>query len=56
MSHKKKDLDLLVEAFDKTCKKINEAILNNVSFKSLLTCKPMSPVFKGLRERNAVSN
>ncbi len=56
MSHKKKDLDLLVEAFDKTCKKINDAILNNVSFKSLLTCKPMSPVFKGLRERNAVSN
>ena len=56
MSHKKKDLDLLVKAFDKTCQKINDAILNNVSFKSQLTCKPMSPVFKGLRERNAVSN
>ena len=39
-----------------TCKKIRYAIDKKKSFKSLLTCKPMSPVFKGLRERNAVSN
>lgn len=56
MSHKKKDLDLLIKAFDLTCKKIKFAIDNKKPFKSLLTCKPMSPVFKGLRERNAVSN
>lgn len=56
MSHKKKDLDLLNNAFDMTCKKIRYAIDKKKSFKSLLTCKPMSPVFKGLRERNAVSN
>ena len=56
MSHKKKDLDLLIQSFDKTCKKINYAVTHKLSFRSLLTCKPMSPVFKGLRERNAVSN
>tara|TARA_B100000941_G_C28507650_1_gene558411 strand:+ start:2628 stop:4019 length:1392 start_codon:yes stop_codon:yes gene_type:complete len=56
MSHKKKDLNLLIKAFDKTCEKISLAVSRKKSFRSLLTCKPMSPVFKGLRERNAVSN
>ncbi len=56
MSHRKKDLDLLIKAFDKTCKKISNAVEQKISFINLLTCKPMSPVFKGLRERNAVSN
>ena len=56
MSHKKKDLDLLIKAFDLTCKTIKLSITSKKSFKSFLTCKPMSPVFKGLRERNAVSN
>ena len=56
MSHKKKDLDLLSKAFDLTCKKIRYALDKKRTFKSFLTCKPMSPVFKGLRERNAVSN
>ena len=46
----------LVDLFDKTCEKISLAVSRKKSFRSLLTCKPMSPVFKGLRERNAVSN
>jgi glutamate-1-semialdehyde aminotransferase len=50
------DLNILINAFDKTCFKIKSAIDSNRPFKKLLTCKPMSPVFKGLRERNAVSN
>lgn len=52
----KKDLDLIVNAFDKTCSVISKAINSRKSIKSFLRCKPMSPVFKGLRERNAVSN
>ena len=52
----KKDLDLIVKAFDKTCSVISKAINSRKSIKSFLRCKPMSPVFKGLRERNAVSN
>jgi len=55
-SHKLSDLNILISAFDKTCFKIKSAIDSNRPFKNLLTCKPMSPVFKGLRERNAVSN
>jgi len=55
-SHKLSDLNILINAFDKTCFKIKSAIDSNRPFKKLLTCKPMSPVFKGLRERNAVSN
>jgi hypothetical protein len=55
-SHKLSDLNILINAFDKTSFKIKSAIDSNRPFKNLLTCKPMSPVFKGLRERNAVSN
>lgn len=55
-SLKLSDLNILINAFDKTCFKIKSAIDSNRPFKKLLTCKPMSPVFKGLRERNAVSN
>tara|TARA_Y100001970_G_scaffold291726_1_gene430043 strand:- start:1406 stop:2800 length:1395 start_codon:yes stop_codon:yes gene_type:complete len=56
MSHSRKDLDLLIKAFDKTCSTINRAVKDRKNFRKYLTCKPMSPVFKGLRERNAVSN
>ena len=56
ISHSKKDLDLLIKAFDKTCSIIKKAVEDKNNFEKYLTCKPMSPVFKGLRERNAVSN
>ena len=55
ISHKKSDLDILVEV-NKTCKKISEIKNTKKSIKSYLNCKPMKHVFKGLRERNAVSN
>jgi glutamate-1-semialdehyde aminotransferase len=55
-SHKKKHLNVLINAFDKTCKKISYALESNINFKKLLKCKVMKPVFRGLRERNAVSN
>ncbi len=51
-----KDLKLIVNAFDKTCEKVAKAIKSKKPIKNFLRCKPMSPVFKGLRERNAVSN
>lgn len=56
ISHTKKDLNQLIKAFDLTCSVIKKASKENNNFKKYLTCKPMSPVFKGLRERNAVSN
>ena len=56
ISHSKKDLDKLINAFEKTCIIIKKAALENNNFLKYLKCKPMSPVFKGLRERNAVSN
>ena len=56
MSHSKKDLDKLINAFEKTCVVIKKAASENNNFLKFLNCKPMSPVFKGLRERNAVSN
>lgn len=56
LSHSKKDLDILIKAFYKTCEKISEAVKSNNSIKKYLNCKPMEHVFKGLRERNAVSN
>ena len=56
MSHKKKELDILINAFDETCKKIKEIKQKNHSIKKYLNCEPMEHVFKGLRERNAVSN
>ena len=56
ISHTKKDLDTLINAFDKTCKVIKKSLSKGNKITNYLTCKPMSPVFKGLRERNAVSN
>jgi len=50
------DLASLVEAFDKTCKIIKDAVSGNDSIDSYLECVPGAPVFKGLREKNAVSN
>jgi len=50
------DLALLVDAFDKTCKVIKEAVDSENSIDSFLEGVPGAPVFKGLRERNAVSN
>lgn len=50
------DLNVLVSAFDKTCKVIKDAIDSNDSIDSFLECIPGAPVFKGLREKNAVSN
>ncbi|MDA9657720.1 aminotransferase class III-fold pyridoxal phosphate-dependent enzyme [bacterium] len=51
-----KDLSAIVEAFDKTCKVIKEAVASAKPIDSFLECTPGAPVFKGLRERNAVSN
>ena len=55
-SHSKEDLDLLIDAFDKTCKVIKEYLASGKSIDSYLHGIPGAPVFKGLRERNAVSN
>ena len=55
-SHSRADLDHLIQAFDKTCGVIKEAIASGKEITEFLMCKPMSPVFKGLRERNTVSN
>ena len=55
-SHKKEDLDLLISAFDATCRVISEFIKSGKSIDDVLECVPGAPVFKGLRERNAVSN
>ena len=56
-SHSQEDLDLLIDAFDKACKVIKEAVSSGKnSIDSYLEGVPGEPVFKGLRERNAVSN
>jgi glutamate-1-semialdehyde 2,1-aminomutase len=55
-SHSKEDLNLLIDAFDKTCKVIKEYFESGKSIDSYLHGVPGAPVFKGLRERNAVSN
>jgi glutamate-1-semialdehyde 2,1-aminomutase len=55
-SHSKEDLDLLIDAFDKTCKVIKEYLESGKSIDSFLRGILGAPVFKGLRERNAVSN
>ena len=55
-SHSKNDLDILIDAFDQTCKIIKKAVQSNKPISEFLTCKPGAPVFKGLRERNEVSN
>lgn len=55
-AHSREDLDCLVNAFDKACGVIKQAVESGEDIAKFLTCKPGSPVFKGLRERNAVSN
>jgi hypothetical protein len=55
-SHSKEDLDLLIDAFDNTCKVIKEYFESGEPIESFLKGVPGAPVFKGLRERNAVSN
>ncbi len=48
-SHSEKDLDLLIDAFDKTCKVIKEYLESGKSIDSYLNGIPGEPVFKGLR-------
>ena len=55
-SHSKEDLDILIDAFDNSCKVIKSAIDSGNSVDEFLDGPPGAPVFKGLRERNAVSN
>jgi len=55
-SHSEDDLKHFVGAFDETCSVIKDALTSGKNLEEFLTCKPMSPVFRGLRERNAVSN
>ncbi len=55
-SHDDSDLEILVDAFDKTCNVIKNAISSGKSIDDFLDGPPGAPVFKGLRERNAVSN
>jgi glutamate-1-semialdehyde aminotransferase len=55
-SHSKADLDCFINAFDKACSVIKDAVDSGKEITKFLKCKPGSPVFKGLRERNAVSN
>ncbi len=52
----REDLDCFIGAFDKACGVIKNAVDSGDDIVKFLTCKPGSPVFKGLRERNAVSN
>ena len=55
-SHSREDIDCFINAFDKTCDVIKHALDSGEEITKFLKCKPGSPVFKGLRERNAVSN
>ncbi|MFA6142113.1 MAG: aminotransferase class III-fold pyridoxal phosphate-dependent enzyme [Candidatus Omnitrophota bacterium] len=55
-AHSREDLDCLISAFDKACGVIKHAVDSGEDIVKFLRCKPGSPVFKGLRERNAVSN
>jgi len=55
-SHSKDDLDALIQAFDKTCDVLKNALDSDKSIDDFLIGDPGEPVFKGLRERNAVSN
>jgi len=55
-SHSQEDLDILVQAFDETCQVINRALNNDVPIDDFIEGVMGEPVFKGLRERNAVSN
>lgn len=55
-SHSQEDLDILVNAFDETCKVISRALNSNKPIDSFIEGVMGEPVFKNLRERNAVSN
>jgi len=55
-SHSTDDLNALIEAFDKTCEVIKKALGSDKEIADFLIGDPGEPVFKGLRERNAVSN
>jgi glutamate-1-semialdehyde aminotransferase len=55
-SHSQEDLDILIQAFDETCKVINRAMNGDVPVDDFIEGVMGEPVFKGLRERNAVSN
>ena len=55
-AHSTEDLDILIDSFDKSCEVIKGAIDSNKPIVEYLDCKPGAPVFRGLRERNAVSN
>lgn len=55
-AHSREDLDYFISAFDKACGIIKKAVKSGEDITKFLRCKPGSPVFKGLRERNAVSN
>ena len=55
-AHTKADLDSYISAFDKACAVMKKALASGKDINSFLHCKPYSPVFKGLRERNATSN
>jgi glutamate-1-semialdehyde 2,1-aminomutase/spore coat polysaccharide biosynthesis protein SpsF len=55
-SHSQEDLDILVQAFDETCKVMNRAMNGDVPIDDFIEGVMGEPVFKGLRERNAVSN
>jgi len=55
-SHSAEDLDILIEAFDKSCNVMKKALESEEPIEEYLDGDPGAPVFKGLRERNAVSN
>ena len=55
-SHSKDDLDFLIKAFDNTCLVIQKVLNSSKTIDEFLECVPGAPVFKGLREKNAVSN
>ena len=55
-SHSQEDLDILVQAFDETCQVINRALNNDLPIDDFIEGVMGEPVFKNLRERNAVSN
>lgn len=54
-SHSEEDIQHFINSFDETCKIMKEAI-ESKTIEKYLTCKVGSPVFKSLREHNAVSN
>ena len=55
-SHTNDDLDVLINAFDQTCAVIKSVLESGKPIEDHLDGVLGAPVFKGLRERNAVSN